>query len=69
MTTTDECLELARAELNAARRMLATEISTYPTPIALCDCQFNYLLGKRQKIASALAVLDAETFELTQKGH
>jgi hypothetical protein len=69
VTTTEECLALAKAELNVARRILAQEISNYPTPIAVCDCQFNYLLGQRQKIASALAVLEADTSELIQKGH
>lgn len=68
-TTTEECLQLAKTELNVARKILAEEISTYPTPIAVCDCQFNYLLGQRQKIVSALAVLNAETAELIQKGH
>lgn len=69
VTTTEECLALAKAELTVARKILAHEISNYPTPIAVCDCEFNYLLGQRQKIASALAVLEAETTELIQKGH
>ena len=68
-TTTEECLALAQAELKVAQQMLAKEISSYPTPITLCDCEFNFMLGQRQKIAAALAILETETTELIQKAH
>ena len=57
----EECLDLARTELNVARARLAREISTYPGPIAGCDCQFNHLLATRSKIAKALAALELDT--------
>lgn len=59
-TTIEECLALARAELQAARTKLTREIAGYPTPIAGCDCQFNHLLSVRSKIAGALAALERD---------
>jgi hypothetical protein len=58
--TVEDCLALARAELQAARWRLTREIAGYPTPIAGCDCQFNHLLSVRAKIAGALAALDRD---------
>jgi hypothetical protein len=46
--------------LQLARTRLTKEIAGYPTPIAGCDCQFNYLLAARSKIAAALAALDQD---------
>jgi hypothetical protein len=53
-------IALARIELQLARTRLTKEIAGYPTPIAGCDCQFNYLLAARSKIAAALAALDQD---------
>jgi len=37
------------------------EISTYPTPIAGCDEQFNYLLERYSQVRRALArLMEAE---------
>jgi len=60
-TTVEECITLARVELQVARTKLTREIASYPTPIAGCDCQFNYLLAARSKIAVALSALEQET--------
>jgi hypothetical protein len=53
-------IALARVELQLARTRLTKEIAGYPAPIAGCDCQFNYLLAARSKIAAALAALDQD---------
>jgi hypothetical protein len=37
------------------RKAVQDEIRTYPTPIAGCDQQFNYLLEKRERIAAELS--------------
>lgn len=60
VTTVDECLTLARAELKVARAKVTREIRNYPTPIAGCDCQFNHLLFERTRISAALRTLDPE---------
>ncbi|WP_102107962.1 hypothetical protein [Oceaniglobus roseus] len=52
-----ECITLAKAELQAARQKIATEISEYPTPISGCDAQFNHLLAQRQQVSAALEAL------------
>jgi hypothetical protein len=58
----DTCIQSAQASLNAAREALIAEISDYPTPISGCDAQFNHLLAARQKVLTALSVLDAPVF-------
>lgn len=62
-----ESLSAARAELATARRLLAREISTYPTPISGCDAQFNHLLAERVRVSEALAQLDASVFVPTPR--
>ena len=62
-----DCLTVARAELATARRLLAAEISAYPTPISGCDAQFNHLLAERVRIADALSQLDASVFVPTPR--
>lgn len=37
------------------RKAVQDEIRTYPTPIAGCDQQFNYLLEKKHRIAAELS--------------
>ncbi|MEM6372607.1 MAG: hypothetical protein AAF727_07490 [Pseudomonadota bacterium] len=62
-----DCVTLARAELATAQRLLAAEISAYPTPISGCDAQFNHLLAERVRIADALSQLDASVFVPTPR--
>jgi hypothetical protein len=47
----------ARLSLEAARRKVEAEITTYPRPIAGCDAQFNHLLAIRERVAMALRAL------------
>ena len=54
----NECVTLAKAQLNVARAKLAGEITNYPTPIAGCDCQFNHLLAELSRVNAALAALE-----------
>jgi len=51
--------ERIRALLDDERRRLHEEIRGYPTPIPRCDQQFNYLIDRRDLLASELARLDA----------
>jgi hypothetical protein len=44
----------ARVALEAARKRTSAEIHDYPSPIAGCDAQFNYLLEQRTAIAAEL---------------
>ncbi len=60
-------LQLAQQALKTAQRELASEISSYPTPVSGCDAQFNYLLAERSKVASALRALDTEFFIATPR--
>lgn len=57
-----DCIKVARAELAQARQLLNSEITNYPVPIAGCDVQFNHLLAERQKVLSALDVLEDAVF-------
>lgn len=57
-----DCLTIATTELKIARRLLQSEISDYPTPIAGCDAQFNHLLAQQQRVRAALEALQAEVF-------
>jgi len=56
----DEHIRAAEAALEAARRRLADEITSYPGPIAGCDAQFNHLLAQRTRVNAALAALALE---------
>jgi lipase chaperone LimK len=56
-TSFSECVVLAKAELEAARQLLAREISAYPSPFSACDQQYNYLLAERRRIEGALSEL------------
>ena len=50
-----------RSQLQAEKERIQQEISSYPTPIAGCDQQFNYLLERRTQIRRELArLLEAE---------
>ena len=62
-----DCLTIARTELATAQRLLAAEISAYPTPISGCDAQFNHLLAERVRVSDALAQLDASVFVPTPR--
>jgi len=67
---TDEfqnCIIAARSELAIARQLLSDEISSYPTPIAGCDAQFNHLLAERQKVLGAIQALDDVVFVPTPR--
>lgn len=65
--TYKDCLTIAQAELLQAKRLLAREISTYPTPISGCDAQFNHLLAERTRVSDALAQLSAAVFVPTPR--
>jgi hypothetical protein len=44
----------AEEQLDAERRRLYEEIRNYPTPIAGCDQQFNYLLEQHAQVIAEL---------------
>jgi len=44
-------------ELEDEKRRINEEIRNYPTPIAGCDAQFNFLLEEQAKIARELEQL------------
>lgn len=50
----------ARDRLEAERKRIQAEISSYPAPIAGCDEQFNYLLERRSQVQRELARLVEE---------
>ena len=54
-----------RAQFETQRRALYDEIRNYPTPIAACDQQFNFLLEERGRIIQELRRLD-ETITASQ---
>jgi hypothetical protein len=56
----DDIIGSARQALEAARRRVSQEISTYPGPVSGCDAQFNHLLAVRQRLANAAASLDRD---------
>ena len=62
-----DCLNVAKAELTTARRLLQDEIRSYPTPISGCDAQFNYLIGLRASVSEALRALDGPRFVATPR--
>jgi hypothetical protein len=47
--------------LEAEKRRLYEEIRNYPTPIAGCDQQFNYLLEQQASIVAELNRIRAST--------
>ena len=53
-------VDKARSDLEAAKRVLTEEINAYPTPIAGCDAQFNYLLQQKRRVLGALQALDLD---------
>ncbi len=53
-------VDKAKSDLEAAKRVLNEEINAYPTPIAGCDEQFNYLLQQKRRVVGALQALDAD---------
>lgn len=65
--TYEDCLAIARSELDTARHLIQAEISCYPTPISGCDAQFNHLVGLRGSISDALAALDGPNFVATPR--
>ena len=65
--TFEDCILAARSELAAARQLLQGEISSYPTPISGCDAQFNHMLGERQKVLSAIRLLEERVFVPTPR--
>ena len=62
-----DCILAAKSELVVARKLIYTQISNYPTPIAGCDAQFNHLLAERQKVLSAIDSLDEAVFVPTPR--
>lgn len=63
----EAALEAARAELNAARRLLQQEIADYPTPISGCDAQYVRLMSDRTRILNCLHELDDQPFVATPR--
>ena len=59
-----ECVaewEAHRCRLQAEKARIQQEISSYPTPIAGCDEQFNHLLERRSQVRRELGqLLEAE---------
>ena len=60
--TYSDCLTLARVALTPAQRLLACEMSAYPTPISACDAPFNHLMAEQVRTTKTLAQLDAAVF-------
>ncbi|MEM7641129.1 MAG: hypothetical protein AAF366_01210 [Pseudomonadota bacterium] len=63
----DTSLQDARDALRRARRNVAHEIGSYPTPISGCDAQFNHLLALRSQIGRALDALETAVFVPTPR--
>jgi hypothetical protein len=38
-----------------ALKRIQTQLASYPTPVAGCDEQFNYLLAERQRLTKRLS--------------
>ena len=62
-TTLQEATEMLRT----TRKLLAAEISAYPTPISGCDAQFNHLLSVRAGVTSALRAIENPPFVPTSR--
>ncbi len=58
-------IEQIRERLKSLRASMAARIRDYPTPIAGCDQQFNYLLELRDRIGQELKRL--EESDLTEE--
>ncbi|MEM9550422.1 MAG: hypothetical protein AAGA05_04550 [Pseudomonadota bacterium] len=65
--TYQDCLIVAVAELQAAKRLIEDEIRDYPTPISGCDAQFNHLIGLRGSVSDAMRSLEAPRFVATPR--
>ena len=53
--------ETHRCRLQAEKARIQQEISSYPTPIAGCDEQFNHLLERRSQVRRELGrLMEAE---------
>ncbi|OED47387.1 hypothetical protein AB838_15920 [Rhodobacteraceae bacterium (ex Bugula neritina AB1)] len=65
--TFQDCILIARTELECAFQSLQDDIRNYPTPISGCDAQFNYLLAERSKVHNALRALVTEVFVPTPR--
>lgn len=65
--TPNDCLMIARSELEKARAFIQGEIRDYPTPISGCDAQFNHLIGLRGSINDALRALEGPRFVATPR--
>lgn len=64
-STCERLLTSCRQQLEAERIRLNAEIGAYPSPIPACDAQFNHLLDKRTRLATALTLFD----QLLEGGH
>ncbi|MGZ2256019.1 hypothetical protein [Roseobacter sp. A03A-229] len=65
--TSEDCLIVAKAELNMARQLLQDELRSYPTPVSGCDAQYNYLIGLRGSVSEALRALEGPRFVATPR--
>ena len=63
----EECLTVARAELQNALTQIQEELRSYPTPVSGCDAQFNYLIGQRSSVRNALHELAEPRFVATPR--
>jgi hypothetical protein len=57
-----------RGQLEAEKARIYGEIGSYPTPIAGCDQQFNYLLEEQRRILRELARLEEAVKESLTAG-
>ncbi|MEO1563029.1 MAG: hypothetical protein AAFR98_06285 [Pseudomonadota bacterium] len=62
-----DCLTVAQAELQTAKRLIQREINDYPTPVSGCDAQYNYLIGLRSSISDALEAIEGPRFVATPR--
>ena len=53
-TTVLRALTAFKTQLEEVKIRVNKKIGSYPSPIAACDVQFNYLLEERSKISVAL---------------
>ncbi len=54
MTSMEFSLQEVANRLEAEKRRLYEEMRNYPTPIAGCDQQFNYLLEQQARVVAEL---------------
>ncbi len=62
-----DCMTVARAELEIAKHLIQDELRSYPTPVSGCDAQYNHLIGLRGSISEALRVLEQPHFVTTPR--